>query len=61
MAAPRTSKDPQTTVRLSRDLLDQVAKIAKEHHRSLVGEVTVALEDYVKQHPVTTESQRNVI
>jgi hypothetical protein len=56
MAAPRSSTDPQTTVRVSRALLDQVAEIAKTHHRSLVGEVTWALEEYVRAHQVAESS-----
>jgi len=39
-----------TTVRLPRDLIEQVRAIAKEHDRSLSAELRVALSEYVKRN-----------
>jgi hypothetical protein len=50
MPAQRTSDSPTTTVRVDRALLDDVAKIAKKNHRTLVGEVAFALERYVEEN-----------
>ncbi len=44
-----TKKDPTTTVRLPRDLLEQVRECARLHDRSLVGECRVALTEHVRR------------
>jgi predicted transcriptional regulator len=38
------------TVRIPRELQKQIEKIARKHHRSIVGEITHALERYVEEH-----------
>ena len=38
------------TIRLPEDVLKQMKELAKEHTRSLNGEMLVALREYVKQH-----------
>ena len=41
---------PTTTVRVPTALLGQVEKIADVNQRTLMAEVTVALEDYVRRN-----------
>jgi Arc-like DNA binding domain len=44
-----TGKDPTTTVRLPRELLEQMRECARLHDRSLVGECRVALAAHVRR------------
>jgi hypothetical protein len=40
------------TIRISQELLEVMREIAKQHTRSLNGEILVALQEYVaKNHP----------
>jgi predicted transcriptional regulator len=41
---------PDTTVRLPRELIEQVRKLAIEHDRSLSAELREALRAYVRHH-----------
>ena len=45
-------EDPRdtTTIRLPRDLVEAVRRIAERHDRSLTAEMRVALRAYVEQH-----------
>jgi hypothetical protein len=48
-------KAQDTTVRVPRDLLEQVKGIAKAHDRSVAAEVRVALSAYVREHSAETD------
>ena len=39
------------TIRISEELLETMRAIAKQHTRSLTGEVLVALQEYATKHP----------
>ncbi|PZS13489.1 MAG: hypothetical protein DLM64_03220 [Solirubrobacterales bacterium] len=49
-----TAKD--TTVRVPRDLLEQVRLVARAHERSLAAEVRVALTEYVRRNSTAGET-----
>ena len=38
------------TIRISQELLETMRTIAKQHTRSLTGEVLVALQEYAAKH-----------
>ncbi len=43
-------KERFLAIRISQELLEEMRRIAKQHTRSLNGEVLVALQDYVSRH-----------
>ncbi len=43
-------KERFLTIRISQDLLETMRTIAKQHTRSLNGEVLVALQEYALKH-----------
>jgi plasmid stability protein len=42
--------EPTITVKVRRDLIEQLRPIAARHNRSMHGELRTALEDYIGQH-----------
>jgi predicted transcriptional regulator len=44
---------PTTTVRLPKELVEQVRGLARAHDRSLSAELRVALAAYVRQQPAS--------
>ena len=44
------NKERFLTVRISEELLEKMRAIAKQHSRSLTGEVRVALQEYAEKH-----------
>jgi predicted transcriptional regulator len=43
-----TTSSPTTTVRLPRDLVEEVRKLAERHDRSLSAELRVALRGHIR-------------
>ncbi len=43
-------KERFLTVRISEELLERMRALAKQHTRSLTGEVQVALQEYADKH-----------